>query len=123
MRLVAGADMLVQNFRSGVAERIGIGESAVRAIVPSIIYRSEVIQHPQVRENRIVVETEHPVAGPLRQARPAAQFSATPAAIRRGAPLLGEHSQEILAELGYSAVEIAEFQAGGARCPERRGGP
>src|SRR5438128_4080923 len=40
MRLVAGADVLVQNFRPGVAERIGIGESAVRAVAPSIIYVS-----------------------------------------------------------------------------------
>jgi crotonobetainyl-CoA:carnitine CoA-transferase CaiB-like acyl-CoA transferase len=40
MRLVANADVFVQNFRPGVAERIGIGENAVRAIAPSIIYVS-----------------------------------------------------------------------------------
>jgi len=86
-----------------------------------VLTRSEVIQHPQVRENGIVVETEHPVAGPLRQARPPAQFSATPATIRQGAPVLGEHTEEILAELGYSAAEIAELQAEGAFGSERRG--
>jgi len=86
-----------------------------------VLTRSEVIQHPQVRENGIVVETEHPVAGPLRQARPPAQFSATPATIRQGAPVLGEHTEEILAELGYSAAEIAELQTEGAFGSERRG--
>jgi crotonobetainyl-CoA:carnitine CoA-transferase CaiB-like acyl-CoA transferase len=60
-----------------------------------------------------VVETEHPAAGPLRQARAAARFSRTPAEIRRGAPVLGEHTTEILGELGYSAAKIAALRADG----------
>jgi crotonobetainyl-CoA:carnitine CoA-transferase CaiB-like acyl-CoA transferase len=59
------------------------------------------IAHPQVVANGIVVETEHPAAGRLRQARPAARFSGTPTSIRRGGPALGEHTEEILAEIGY----------------------
>jgi formyl-CoA transferase len=47
----------------------------------------------------------------LRQARPAARFSATPAAIRHGGPALGEHTEEVLAELGYSRDDIAALQA------------
>jgi crotonobetainyl-CoA:carnitine CoA-transferase CaiB-like acyl-CoA transferase len=86
-----------------------------------VLTRSEVIQHPQVRENGIVVETEHPVAGPLRQARPAAQFSAPPATIRQGAPELGEHTKEILAELGYSAAEMVALRAEGAFGSGQRG--
>src|SRR6266852_3508089 len=40
MRLVAGADVLVQNFRPGVADRLGVGEDAVRAVSPKIVYVS-----------------------------------------------------------------------------------
>jgi crotonobetainyl-CoA:carnitine CoA-transferase CaiB-like acyl-CoA transferase len=69
------------------------------------------IRNEQVVANGIVVETEHPVAGRLRQARPAARFSATPATIRHGGPALGEHTDAILTELGYTRDDIAVLQA------------
>ena len=63
--------------------------------------------HPQVAANGIVIETEHHLAGRLRQARPAARFSKTPTSLRRGGPAVGEHSHEILAEAGLTDDEIA----------------
>lgn len=76
--------------------------------VPSapVLSRREMIDHPQVAASEIVVEHEHPHAGRLRQARPAARFEGTPTAIRHGAPLLGEHTYELLREVGYSDGEI-----------------
>ena len=76
-----------------------------------VLTRNQVIRHPQVEALGLVVETEHKQAGRLRQARAAARFSHTPAAIRRGAPALGEQTREILAELGYSAAEIEALRA------------
>ena len=79
-----------------------------------VLTRTGMIRHEQVLENGIVVEVEHPAAGRLRQASPAAQFSGTPAAIARAAPGLGEHTAEVLAELGYTAAEMEALRAAGA---------
>jgi crotonobetainyl-CoA:carnitine CoA-transferase CaiB-like acyl-CoA transferase len=90
-------------------------ERLTRVGVPCapVLTRNQVIRHPHVQEMGIVVETEHSVAGRLRQSRPAARFSRTPASIRHGAPGLGEQTREVLAELGYSAAEIAALRAEG----------
>ena len=65
-----------------------------------VLSRTQMRSHPQVEANGIVVETMHPTAGMLRQAKHPANFSKTPASIRRPAPALGEHTDEILAEFG-----------------------
>jgi len=79
-----------------------------------VLTRTAMIQHPQVLENGIVVETEHPAAGRLRAAPGAARFSATPEPALRPAPGLGEHTDEVLAGLGYTAEELAALRADGA---------
>jgi crotonobetainyl-CoA:carnitine CoA-transferase CaiB-like acyl-CoA transferase len=75
-----------------------------------VLTRSAMIDDPQVQANGIVVETQHETAGILRQTRPAARFSLTPAVIRHGGPALGQHTDSILTELGYSAEEIAALR-------------
>ena len=72
------------------------------------------IRHPQVEANGIVVESDHPEAGRLRQARGPARFSVTAPEHRRGAPVLGGHTREILSEHGFDRDEIAALEAGGA---------
>ena len=79
-----------------------------------VLTRRQMIRHPQVVENGIVVETDHPRAGRLRQAGSAARFSATPVELLRGAPGLGEHTREVLAEAGYSEAEIDVLVGSGA---------
>jgi len=87
-------------------------EAADVPCVP-VLKRSEMIHHPQVQATGIVVELDHPCAGRLRQARPAATFSATPVERLRGAPALGEHNAEVLAEAGFDADEIERLAAAG----------
>jgi crotonobetainyl-CoA:carnitine CoA-transferase CaiB-like acyl-CoA transferase len=72
-----------------------------------VLTRTAMLDNPQVRANGIVVEYEHEDAGLIRQARPAARFSATPAGIRHGARALGADTEAVLVELGYSAADIA----------------
>jgi len=75
--------------------------------------RNEVIKHPQIIASEILIETDHPVAGRLRQTRTPARFEGTPTEIRQGAPRLGEHNLEILTELGFDETEIDALRAKG----------
>lgn len=68
---------------------------------------------PQVVANDLVFEMDHPIAGRLRQPRPLGDFELTPSSVRRGAPGLGEHTDEIAAEAGYDADRIAALRAEG----------
>ncbi len=78
-----------------------------------VVTRREMISHPQITANEIVQVLEHPEAGTLRQARPAARFSGTPVEMRRGAPVLGVDTDAVLTEFGFSRDEIAELHAAG----------
>jgi crotonobetainyl-CoA:carnitine CoA-transferase CaiB-like acyl-CoA transferase len=60
----------------------------------------------QVRHNDVFVVRDHPLAGPLREPRQAARFSATPSAVGEPAPGYGEHSDEIVAELGLDPAAL-----------------
>jgi crotonobetainyl-CoA:carnitine CoA-transferase CaiB-like acyl-CoA transferase len=70
-----------------------------------ILSRDEIPEDPQVIANELVVESVHPLAGPMREPRPAARFDGTPASLRRPAPGLGQHTDELLAELGVDEGE------------------
>ncbi len=71
-----------------------------------VLSRADLLTDPQLAANALIVEAEHPHAGRIRQTRPAARFDRTPAAIRRFAPLLGEHTDEVLDEIDVSRAEI-----------------
>src|SRR3546814_13229216 len=69
---------------------------------------------PQSLAREMIVTTNHPVAGRVDTLGLPVKFSATPGGIAQPAPLLGEHSREVLAELGFSASAIARLVDAGA---------
>jgi crotonobetainyl-CoA:carnitine CoA-transferase CaiB-like acyl-CoA transferase len=66
----------------------------------------EALSHPQTLARNMVVDLQHPQAGPTKALGCPLHFSATPTAIERPAPLLGEHTREVLKEYGYDADAI-----------------
>jgi len=75
----------------------------------------EVFQHPQAEAREMVLSVEHPAAGTVRFPGFPYKLSATPAAVRRPPPRLGEHTDEVLVEvLGHTADECAELHRVGA---------
>ncbi len=68
---------------------------------------------PQVAARGLLTDVEHPVLGRLRQVGPPFELHATPASVRTAPPLLGEHRDAILVELGYTVDEIVRLGAQG----------
>jgi len=73
----------------------------------------EMLADPQVRAREMVIETTHSRLGPVKTLGPPVKLSATAPSVRRGAPLLGEHTREILREHGYSDSDIERLAASG----------
>jgi crotonobetainyl-CoA:carnitine CoA-transferase CaiB-like acyl-CoA transferase len=75
--------------------------------------REQVVADAHVQAREILVETDHPTAGRVRLARSAPIYSATPSQMRLPAPTHGQHTDELLTELGCDPSAIAELRAAG----------
>jgi crotonobetainyl-CoA:carnitine CoA-transferase CaiB-like acyl-CoA transferase len=80
-----------------------------------VLRRAEIMNNVQVINNELIEFIEQPTLGTVRQARPAARFDRTPARIAGPAPRIGEHTDAILAEAGYSPHEIEQLKAPGTK--------
>ncbi len=69
----------------------------------------ELISDPQVKENNMVMEVEHPVKGKLKMLSPPVIFQGMEKPRSNSPPLLGQHTKEVLQSIGYSEEEIEEL--------------
>ena len=90
-----------------VLEKAGVPSGPINNI-------ADVYADPQVQAREMMVEMEHPQAGRVRNIGIPVKLSETPGSIRRPAPTLGQHTDEVLAEFGYSSDEIAKLKDSGA---------
>ena len=93
-------------------------ELLIRNDVPvgKVYAPDEVFNDPQVLHRQMVIEVEHPTLGKIRQVGIAPKLSNTPGKVRSLAPLPGEHTDEILEELGYEREEIENLRQDGVVC-------
>ena len=90
----------------GILEAQGIPAGPVRFI-------EELFDDPQVIANGLVTEVEHRDAGPVKMIGPLARFSDSSVEPARSSPALGQHSEEILQELGYGLQDIQRLRGAG----------
>ena len=84
------------------------------AMIEPVLDLDEALDSALVREREMVVEWEQPGIGPVRQLGVAVKMSRTPGTVHAPAPALGEHTEEVLREAGFSDEEIAVLLASGA---------
>ncbi|MCI0869929.1 MAG: CoA transferase [Chloroflexi bacterium] len=79
------------------------------------IYKvDQVYADPQVKARDMAVEVDHPIAGRIRNIGVPVKLSDTPGSVRKAAPVLGAHTDDILAQFGFSESDIAGFKESGA---------
>jgi alpha-methylacyl-CoA racemase len=84
------------------------------AMIEPVLDLDEALDSDLVREREMVVEWEQPEIGPVRQLGVPVKLSRTPGSVHAPAPALGEHTEAVLGEAGYSEEEIRELLDSGA---------
>jgi crotonobetainyl-CoA:carnitine CoA-transferase CaiB-like acyl-CoA transferase len=73
----------------------------------------EMVTDPQVLHRRMIVDIQHPTLGPVREVGIAIKLSDTPGTIRTAAPISGQHTDEVLKDLGLAVSEITLLRSKG----------
>jgi crotonobetainyl-CoA:carnitine CoA-transferase CaiB-like acyl-CoA transferase len=111
--LPALIDILTSHFRTRTTSDWLAQFEAAGVPAGPVLSIGEMLTDPQVLARRMVVEVEHSRLGRMKTLGPPVKFSATPGEVRHGAPLLGQHTREVLREYGYSEAEIGKLVESG----------
>ena len=106
--------LLAEEFRQLTVEEVLTRLVAHDVPCGPILDADQAIADPQVQHNETLVTWQHPTAGTVRQPRPAARFSATPAEVATSGSTKGADTDDVLAQFGKSADEIAALRDSGA---------
>ncbi|MGB3867003.1 MAG: CoA transferase [Xanthobacteraceae bacterium] len=78
-----------------------------------VLTLGEALVHPQIESNGLMIEFDHPVHGKVRTVGNPLKMSSVARIATRGAPTLGQHSEEVLAELGYAPSDVKRLRSEG----------
>jgi crotonobetainyl-CoA:carnitine CoA-transferase CaiB-like acyl-CoA transferase len=104
---------LAEIFRTKTADEWLAGFAGVDTCLTLVKDIAEMIEDPQVKHRRLIGEIDHPSSGRIKQIAPTVKLSGTPGEMRTPPPALGEHTREILKELGYSDETITKLSRDG----------
>jgi len=112
--LPALVETLTLHFRRRTSAHWLAALDAVGVPAGPVLTIAEMLEHPQVRARDMLVETQHPVAGATLAIGCPIKLSATPTSVRRPAPVLGQHTREVLLEFGMDVAEVQALLDAGA---------
>jgi crotonobetainyl-CoA:carnitine CoA-transferase CaiB-like acyl-CoA transferase len=123
-RRFASADLRLQNEEaldaalSAICAAMTVEELMSRLIAGDVMASPvnsipQLVEDPQVLHNRMIVPVDHPTLGRVNVTGVPVRLGATPGNVQKSPPILGQHTREVLADLGYTAEKIAGLRAAG----------
>jgi crotonobetainyl-CoA:carnitine CoA-transferase CaiB-like acyl-CoA transferase len=110
----AELEEIVKNWASGkTRQEIWDGLRELDYFGAPVLSIGEVMEDRHIKERRAFIERDHPTAGPTTLLAPWIHLSKTPTSIHHDAPAIGQHTDEVLSELGLTKAELSDLRAEG----------
>ena len=109
----AAREEVAELFRSKPQSHwIAVGEEHDCCLAP-VLTIAESMENPQLQHRKMFIDTEHPTDGSVKQIAFPIKFSDDAFTVERHAPGHGEHTEEVLSELGYTSADVVRLKAEG----------